>query len=238
MSDDGYASSGPDDPRFSTYYGGVQSIVTSSGQNDSGVFENNLRDERYLPFEGSGVISTWSIELPAEVPQFDLDTIADVILHIRYTAREGGDILRKQAVNNLVNLLGEAKAAGSSRLFSARHEFPADWARFKQVQITKDTPRAELSFGLVADHYPFWSRGSIDEVHQVDLYAKVKKTVNVKGPDGANEDPLGGQLGELRVGQLSKVPLPSPIGQVSWLFDDNSMSDLFFVVTWGKARNP
>ena len=40
----------------------VQSIVTSHGQNDSGLFELNFRDERYLPFEGAGAISNggWS----------------------------------------------------------------------------------------------------------------------------------------------------------------------------------
>ena len=35
-------------------------------QNDSGLFEPNLRDERYLPFEGCGAISSWCLELPKE----------------------------------------------------------------------------------------------------------------------------------------------------------------------------
>ncbi len=79
--------------RFSDYFGSLRSIVTSSAQNDSGLFETNLRDERYLPFENSGVTSEWQLELPAnssknEPAQFDYDTISDVILHIRYTARE------------------------------------------------------------------------------------------------------------------------------------------------------
>jgi hypothetical protein len=245
VGDDGYASTGPEDSRFSTYYGGIQSIVTSSSQNDSGMFEANLRDERYLPFEGSGAISTWSIELPAEVPQFDLDTIADVVLHIRYTAREGGDLLRKQAVANTKKLLAEAKAAGSSRLFSVRHEFPGEWAKFKQVPISGATDYAELSFELLEEHYPFWSRGSIEQVHQLDLFAKSKKAVKVKAPEkavkvkvpaGTVEDALGGQLGDLRVGRLSNVPLPTPTGKVTWLLSDNTMSDLFFVATWGKRR--
>lgn len=42
-----------------------QSIVTSFGQNDGGLFETNLRDERYLPFEGAGVISRWTLQLPS-----------------------------------------------------------------------------------------------------------------------------------------------------------------------------
>jgi hypothetical protein len=87
---DGYARQGAEDSRFSDHFGSLQSIVTSTGQNDSGLFETNLRDERYLPFEGSGVVSEWQLELPADVRQFNYDTISDVILHLRYTAREGG----------------------------------------------------------------------------------------------------------------------------------------------------
>src|SRR5262249_53517246 len=61
-----YARQGSDDPRFSDYYGSIESIVTSSGQADSGLFETNLKDERYLPFEGAGAAgSIWQISLPS-----------------------------------------------------------------------------------------------------------------------------------------------------------------------------
>ena len=42
------------------------------GREDSGLFELNFRDERYLPFEGTGAISRWRIELPRETNQFDV----------------------------------------------------------------------------------------------------------------------------------------------------------------------
>ena len=84
-----------DDPRFAVDFSSIQSIVTSGAQADSGMFETNLREERYLPFEGAGAISTWRLELPSEIRQFDYDTISDVILHVRYTAREGGAGLKR-----------------------------------------------------------------------------------------------------------------------------------------------
>jgi hypothetical protein len=84
-----YVRQGPEDDRFVDYIGAVQSIVTSNAQNDSGMFEPSLRDERYLPFEGAGAESTWKLELPSDYRAFDYDTISDVILHIRYTARPG-----------------------------------------------------------------------------------------------------------------------------------------------------
>src|SRR5205085_719318 len=41
------------------YPAAVQSIATSTAQSDAGLFELNLHDERYLPFEGQGAISEW-----------------------------------------------------------------------------------------------------------------------------------------------------------------------------------
>ena len=52
-----------DDDRFVENNIPVKAITASHAQNDSGVFELSFRDERYLPFEGAGVISEWSLEL-------------------------------------------------------------------------------------------------------------------------------------------------------------------------------
>ena len=85
------------DPRFVRHFGAREAIATSSGQNDSGMFELNFRDERYLPFEFLGAVSRWRIELPPENNFFDMDTLSDVVLNLNYTAREGGDVLRRAA---------------------------------------------------------------------------------------------------------------------------------------------
>ncbi|MBK8128910.1 MAG: hypothetical protein IPK53_08175 [bacterium] len=84
----GYAwNDDSNDDRFLYNVGGLQSIATSSGNNDSGLFDLSFRDERYLPFEGAGAISSWHLELPGTFRQFNYDTISDVILHVRYTAQ-------------------------------------------------------------------------------------------------------------------------------------------------------
>src|SRR2546427_2076783 len=132
---DQYARIDADDDRFSDHFGSLQSIVTSTAQNDSGLFETNLHDERYLPFENSGVISEWQLQLPADPSkkdpaQFDYETISDVILHIRYTSRGGGGLLSNGAIRRVKELMTEAQAVGSVRLFSVRHEFPTEWAKF------------------------------------------------------------------------------------------------------------
>jgi hypothetical protein len=83
------AQTPPSDPTTFSVTTPVATISTSSGQNDAGLFEVNLRDERWLPFEGQGAISAWTLELNPASNNFDFSTITDVVLHVRYTARLG-----------------------------------------------------------------------------------------------------------------------------------------------------
>jgi hypothetical protein len=89
---------GNDEPNKAVSHMPVQSIATSTAQNDSGVFDLTFRDERYLPFEGAGAESSWRFSLPTTFKAFDYGTISDLLLHVRYTAREGGEALRDAAL--------------------------------------------------------------------------------------------------------------------------------------------
>jgi len=243
IGDDGYARAGSEDGRFSDHFGSLQAIVTSTGQNDSGLFETNLHDERYLPFEGSGVVSEWQLELPANPSkgdplQFDYGTISDVVIHLRYTAREGGGLLRKGSVDNYVRAIEEAQTVGSIRLFSVRHEFPGEWAKLKNP-LPSANNRAELTLKLLDEHYPFWSKGRLGVVKRFDLFVSTDKaTVDVtdKADGSGNKDMLArdNSLGGLRTGKLTNIPLPSPTGTLTLYLNDNTMKDLWFGVTWGK----
>jgi hypothetical protein len=236
--ENGYARSGADDIRFSDYFGSIQSIVTSTGQSDSGMFETNLHDERKLPFEYSGAICTCQLDLASEIRQFDLNTIADAILHVRYTAREGGNALRSSALVNVNHAIDNATTSGSLRLFSMRQEFPADWAKFKSVVIGGAVSSAPLSITLKPEHYPFWSQGRLQDVLGVTLLAASAKDVQVsdKGDGTGNNDVLvkNDALGGLRSGPLKSIALPSPTGTWTFYFNDNSMKEIWFAVGWGK----
>ena len=59
------------------------------------MFEFTFRDERYLPFEGAGVISNWELKLPNKIRSFDYNTISDVIIHISYTTEESSEFREK-----------------------------------------------------------------------------------------------------------------------------------------------
>jgi Tc toxin complex TcA C-terminal TcB-binding domain len=246
-----YAREDTEDDRFNDYFGSLQSIVTSSAQNDSGMFETNLRDERFLPFENSGVVSEWRLALPAnpakgEPCQFDYDTISDVILHIRYTAREGGSLLRRGAVDHLETLMDEAQAVGSVRLLSMRHEFPSEWAKFTSIKIEAASSFAKLSFVLRPEQYPFWSQGRLEAVKRADLFARTSQnSVDIVDKLDANgqPDPAANKvtlakdvsLGDLRTGRLANTTLTAPTGPVTLYLNDNSMEDLWLAVAWGKG---
>jgi len=246
LGEDGYSRTGPEDGRFSDHFGPVESVVTSSGNDDSGLFEANLRDERLLPFEYAGAISQWRLDLPAAVPQFDHDTIADVIMHLRYTAREGGYPLRDAAVTNLEGQIAAAAAVGSVRLLSVRHEFPTEWARFTAVELSEDVPVAPLRLTLRPEHYPFWSTLFPPiGLTAVELFAdpgpSTASTVTVfdkevdepEGTQIADELSGGAGFGDLLVGALSG-PMPAAVGELTRYVDDNSMSDLWLALTWGR----
>lgn len=113
------------------------SIATSSGQDDSGKFQLDFRSERYLPFEGAGAISQWKLTLSNEVAAFDMDTISDVLMHINYTAKEGGDLFGSANRATLKAALLEMPANAADhdgghakqwqRAFSLKQEYSSEW---------------------------------------------------------------------------------------------------------------
>jgi hypothetical protein len=61
--------------------------------------------------------------------QFDPDTITDVILHLRYTARDGGEELRDKAAGQFAEGAQTARRPGRQRvLLSCRRDFGDAWA--------------------------------------------------------------------------------------------------------------
>lgn len=178
---DGEYGRSEEDTRFVDYFTTLQSIVTSNAQNDSGLFEVNLRDERFLPFENAGAISTWRLELPSDLRQFDYNTISDVILHIRYTAREGGSMLGDGATTYIKDEL-LAEAGTMTQLFSLKHDFPNDW--HKAVNSDND-----FQTGITRDYFPYIAQaGDLDLVDDMpfQLYFVDQDTQELKPIPGAN----------------------------------------------------
>ncbi|HET8846688.1 MAG TPA: neuraminidase-like domain-containing protein, partial [Ktedonobacteraceae bacterium] len=157
--------------------GGTSEIVTSSAQNDNGLFELRFEDERYLPFEGAGAISNWRLTLNNVYPQFDYSTIRDVVLHIRYTARDGGSTFASvvgEAVKAQLNLVALAESRkGLYRMFSARQDYGTAWARFLSPGTDNDQI---LSMPTPPERFPFFTYGLDLKVVSIDVLVQTSDT--------------------------------------------------------------
>jgi hypothetical protein len=136
------------DTRFSRGTGAVQSVAISTGREDAGLFEVNFHDARYLPFEGLGAVGHWRLDLPKDTNRFDFSTLSDVIMHVRYTARDGGDAFRMAVRTEVVSPLPRH----GLQLLSARTAFPNAWAQlFSPTGSGQSLPLAlgDLHFPLI-----------------------------------------------------------------------------------------
>ena len=176
-----------------TVAGGV-TIATSSAQNDSGMFEVNFNDERYLPFEGMGAESEWTISLPQETNYFDRTSIADIILNISYTAEVGDS--------------GNVKFKGENpygRLFNLKSEFPDEWYRFthpseerpKTFVFSADVGKDRFARYMPKDLQPdsIWGKTG-ESIYELNAsvatitYSENKLTVSFLGSKAPNYDNL------------------------------------------------
>jgi hypothetical protein len=177
----------PDDPRIVSEYGAREAIATSSGRDDSGLFELNFHDERYLPFEYRGAVSRWRIELPRESNYFDFETLTDLIVRFGFTAREGGEGLRRSAA-----AAARGRLPGDGwRLFDVRQDFSDAWQQMRDP--SGETGRREtLRLRLDRKMFPFLPDAP-------DIW--VDRMAIVFGPD-EHEDP--------DLPRFEGCPCPSP----------------------------
>ncbi|KAF5981743.1 putative toxin subunit protein [Fusarium bulbicola] len=140
----------------------ITSVAISSGIQDSGVFELNFKDDRFQPFEGAGAIGSWSLELPTVVRSFDYSTISDVVLHVRYTAVDGGPLLRNVA-NSAVKTFRSrveglsSESPGLFTMFDLKNDFSNAWYAFRSGLASKTI--AELDLSGIKDRFPYWALG-------------------------------------------------------------------------------
>jgi hypothetical protein len=159
----------------------LASIATSNAQSDTGTFEFSFRDERYMPFEGAGAISSWRLELPSKIRSFDYDTISDAIMHISYTAKEDG-VYRTTVENQIVDILSEfAAETGLFRLISLKHEFPNN---YHQLLNPPTGQPQSTEFNLERKHFPYFISDKELMLSSIKVYLKPKgkeTEINVSG---------------------------------------------------------
>ncbi len=140
-----------------------QQIALSTGVDDSGMFELNFSDERYLPFEGTGAVSLWELRMPKENNRINFESITDVIIVLNYTARSGGTAFRS-AVAQLPPL---SEYSGYTTLTLAQ-EFSTAWFAFMHPQST--ALEQVLSFAVRPAMFP----AGLSDIQAADIYIQIE----------------------------------------------------------------
>ncbi|MEL6717562.1 MAG: insecticidal toxin complex protein, partial [Bacteroidota bacterium] len=163
------------DERFIYQYVAKEKIATSTGQNDSGTFELNFSDPRLLHFEYQGAISCWRIELPKANNYFDLGSLNDVIIHMNYTARDGGFLLREQALSYAKNYLPD----GGNKFFDLKNEFPSEWHKL-ETAMKEEEKENHFLLQLEKNHFSFIPSKPQLHVNRLELFFEPCEALDCK----------------------------------------------------------
>ncbi|KAK3292012.1 uncharacterized protein B0H64DRAFT_329848 [Chaetomium fimeti] len=156
------------DARFHTDRIPISSVALSTCKDDSGTFQLDfVNSDRYVPFEGAGVVSKWKLELPGPFRQFDYATIGDVLVTVQYTALEGGAAWKKlasDAVREFRSVLQDEDGSGGAFLMvDIKADFPDEWksleAQLRDTKTGEEKKPMAMDLTRMLDMLPFWSVG-------------------------------------------------------------------------------
>ncbi len=202
---------------------GVALIATSGAANDTGLFELNFRDERYLPFEYRGVHSQtgpqWRFELTGG-NEFNYDSITDLVMQLRYTAREG----RVGTV---------PKTTSKKLLWRIPQTNPDAWAAFKEGAASFAVTTSSASFPKGKNR----TFASANPVSAVSVYARYATTQplafgTIAASPGTVSVGTSSSIGNYKVWQFS-VTGSTP--DVTWTFTPTGgfpITDLWVAFTY------
>ncbi|WP_273327712.1 hemopexin repeat-containing protein [Vallitalea guaymasensis] len=140
-----------------------QIVLSPRGEyeDNNGLFELRYDDERYLPFEGTGAVSRWRLELNGKKGSYNPKNLKDVIVNLKYTAKQGG-----QSFGDAVR--GMLKPYHALHFINMAEIFGDSWTDFLQSDD-------ELAVTITRDMLPNMAGSKIDGIYMVgDLYEEGK----------------------------------------------------------------
>ncbi|MBX2968264.1 MAG: hypothetical protein KF803_02750 [Cyclobacteriaceae bacterium] len=228
-------------------------ISTSTAQNDAGVFQLNFRDDRYMPFEGAGAISSWKLSLPKNFRQFDYSTINDIIIHVSYTA-EYDELFRDnvEKANGEIETLLKSNSSPMRRMISLRQEFSNAFHR-----LTEQAVNNPVLIKIENKHFPLFMNGRDLKITKSKLLlvtpngqttAGVNININTVSQTGFAKDPALGDLFAKDLGNLFNAgilkdhtisiiaggdlsPAAPPVGQVAAI-DVEKLEDIILYIEY------
>ncbi|WP_068775022.1 neuraminidase-like domain-containing protein [Paenibacillus sp. FJAT-26967] len=137
----------------------AQQVAVTRGMNDSGLFVLDFKDDRYLPFEGTGAVSSWTLNLPPETNRFDFGNISDIIVKIQYTAKDGGAQFAGQ-VRQQLHADSAPYPYTPAKIMDLKRAFPSDWFALFHPQATQ---------GVQQISFPVTDRSILTHLSDVSL---------------------------------------------------------------------
>ncbi len=212
----------------------------------TGVFDVDLQPDLLLPFEGGGVDTTWTLELPKAANPFDYRSLSDVLVTFDYTALFDAD-LRAAVIGGL----NANRQRGADSVFSLADDFPDQWYSLQQPPDSGTTRSAVIT--LDASDLPVnIPAGSLQTtavalqlVSSGDLPTSTVTLYQVDGssrPGGSAQTDTQGLASTRRGAQpwISQLLGRNPVGDwqitvdgaASALFDNHQVDDILLVVSW------
>jgi hypothetical protein len=121
----------------------AQQIALTAGENATGMFDFYYGDDRYLPFEGTGAVSSWRLSMPQANNEQDLQEIDDVAITLSYTALDGGAKFRSDVIKLL-------NGASGGIVIGLRRLSPDTWRRV----AAGSSPSVTLAFRVPSHFAP------------------------------------------------------------------------------------
>ena len=217
-------------------------VALTSPINATGVFELDVQSELLLPFESSGVDTTWELRLPRAANPLDYASIVDVLFSIEYTALADDDY-RRQVVTGL----NADRDRGADRVFSLAQDFPDAWY---DLNNPADPTHRQVTLTLRDLDFPLGIDNLATAAVAVRMVGRdpVPDTIVKLHRRTAGGDALAtGGIASTRRGAAAWLPLvgPSPTGdwQLGFtadadpLFASGALDDVVLVVSW-TGRSP
>jgi hypothetical protein len=148
-----------------------QQIALSRGVNDSGLFELNFQDSRFLPFEGTGAVSSWRLTMPLATNRFNFESISDVIIQLKYTAIDGGATFRQT-----VSQSSALKSFTGVKLLNISQQYSQQWYAFLNNHTSEETQGLQFQLeNFIPPHV------NQDQAKLIGFYLKLDADTQVSG---------------------------------------------------------
>lgn len=219
-------------------------VALTSPVNASGVFEFDAQSDMLLPFEGSGVDTSWEFRLPPAANPLDYSSIVDLLITVDYTAAYD-DTYRHQVVTRL----NADRGRGADCVFSLARDFPDQWY---DLNNPADPAARSVTLTLRDVDFPV----GIDDLAVAAVAVRLSSDATVpettislrKGTAGGTATATNGAAGTRRGNATAWTSFlgTGPAGdwqlgfdsEASTLFESGALDDILLVLSWTGQSPP